>query len=253
MKVLLCSLFGMIFFTTQLVAETIRITSGEWEPFLSKHIYKYGLDSHIVTEAFKLEGINVEWGFFPWQRSYANAKNSNSWDASCCWWPDDDTKNEFLVSDTITETSFVFYHLKSYPFHWDSLKDLKDIKIGGTSEYHYGNEFMSAIEAKVLNVEYTSKDEFNYKKLLAGRIDIFPNDPAVGNAQIRNSLSPEEANLITYSRKKFGESTLHLIMSKNKRRNKYFLDKFNAGLKKLKASGRYQEMLKDLEAGKYDN
>jgi polar amino acid transport system substrate-binding protein len=112
---------------------------------------------------------------------------------------------------------------------------------------------MSAIEAKVLNVEYTSKDEFNYKKLLAGRIDIFPNDPAVGNAQIRNSLSPEEANLITYSRKKFGESTLHLIMSKNKRRNKYFLDKFNAGLKKLKASGRYQEMLKDLEAGKYDN
>lgn len=253
MKVLLCTILGMIFFTTQLVAETIRITSGEWEPFLSQHIYQYGLDSHIVTEAFKLEGIDVEWGFFPWQRSYENAKDSDEWDASCCWWPDNETKDVFLVSDTITETSFVFYHLKSYKFHWNSLQDLEGIKIGGTTKYHYGKEFMSAIQAETLTVEYTQKDEFNYRKLLAGRIEIFPNDPAVGNAQIRNSLSQEEINLITYSPKKFGESTLHLIVSKNKKRNKYFLDKFNSGLKKLKASGRYQKMLKDLEAGKYDN
>jgi polar amino acid transport system substrate-binding protein len=253
MKVLLFTLLVMILFTTKLVAETIRITSGEWQPFLSKNTYQYGLDSHIVTEAFKLEGIDVEWGFFPWQRAYENAKDSRNWDASCCWWPDKKTKNEFLISGPITATSFVFYHLKSYEFNWDSLEDLKGLKIGGTTEYHYGNEFMDAVEAKVLTIEYTSKDEFNYKKLLAERIHIFPNDPAVGNAQIRNSLSPEEAVLITYSPKKFGESTLHLIMSKNKKQNKYFLDKFNAGLKKLKASGRYQQMLKDLETGKYDN
>jgi polar amino acid transport system substrate-binding protein len=242
----------MIVFTTELAAETIRITSGEWEPYLSKDIYKYGLDSHIVTEAFRLEGIDVEWGFFPWQRAYENARDMNNWDASCCWWPDNETKSEFLVSDTITKTSFVFYHLKSYKFDWDSLQDLEGITIGGTSEYHYGNEFMDAIEAKKLSVEYTSKDEFNYKKLLAGRIQIFPNDPSVGKAQIRNNLSKQEAKLLTYHPKKFGASTLHLIMSKNHNRNKYYLEKFNAGLKKMKASGKYQQMLDDLENGKYD-
>jgi polar amino acid transport system substrate-binding protein len=253
MKVLLCTLLFVIFFTSELVAETIRITSGEWEPYLSKNTYQYGLDSHIFTESFKLEGVDVEWGFFPWQRAYENTKKSGDWDASCCWWPDKETKNEFLVSNSITETSFVFYHLKSYKFHWNSLDDLKGIKIGGTTDYHYGNEFMDALKSKVINIEYTSKDEFNYQKLLAGRIEIFPNDPSVGNAQIRNNLSLDEANLLTYNPKGFGESTLHLIMSKNHKRNKYFLDKFNAGLIKLKASGRYQQMLNELEAGKYDN
>jgi len=242
----------MIISTTELFAETIRITNGEWEPFLSKYSFQYGLDSHIVTEAFKLEGIEVVWGFFPWQRASENAKDAVDWDASCCWWPDDLTKKEFYVSDEITQTSFVFFHLKSYNFHWNSLKDLHGMKIGGTSKYDYGKEFMEALSAKTLDVEFTSKDEFNFKKLLAGRIEIFPNDPAVGKAQIKNYLSPDEADLLTQSPKEFGVSTLHLIISKKHKRHQYFLDKFNAGLKKLKTSGRYQQMLKDLESGKYD-
>jgi len=251
MRVRLCALLGMIAFSVNLFAETIRITSGEWEPFLSNYSYQYGFGSHIVTEAFKLEGITVEWGFFPWQRAYQNAKSGENWDASCCWWPDE-SKKEFLFSDTITETSFVFFHLKSYNFHWSSLQDLEKVKIGGTSKYDYGNGFMEAIAAKKINVEFTTKDEFNYKKLLAGQIQVFPNDPSVGKAQIRNSLSSDEANLLTYNPKEFGKSTIHLIISVNNKRNKYFLDKFNAGMKKLKASGHYQQMLKDFEAGKYD-
>jgi polar amino acid transport system substrate-binding protein len=252
MRVLLCALLGATIFTKSLSAETIRITNGEWEPYLSNYSYQYGLDSHIVTEAFKLEGITVEWGFFPWQRAYQNAKDGINWDASCCWWPDDETKKEFLVSDAITQTSFVFFHLKSYNFDWNSIQDLKGLKIGGTSKYDYGKEFMAAITAKKVDIEFTSKDEFNYKKLLAGRITLFPNDRFVGNAQIRNYLPDNEAALLTHSPKEFGESTLHLIISVDNKRNKYFLDKFNAGLEKLKVSGRYQQMMKDMEAGKYD-
>ncbi len=79
-------------FSTALYAETtIRITNGEWEPYLSEHCYKYGLASHIVSEAFRLEGINVEWGFFPWKRSYEWAKDG-SWDASAVWWPTKEAK-----------------------------------------------------------------------------------------------------------------------------------------------------------------
>jgi polar amino acid transport system substrate-binding protein len=252
MRFLLYTLLGMILFTAELFAETIRITNGEWEPFLSKYSYQYGINSHIVTEAFKLEGITVEWGFFPWQRAYQHAKGGDIWDASCCWWPKEETKQYFLFSEAITNTSFVFFHLKSYNFDWNSTQDLQGMKIGGTSQYNYGKEFMDALEAKTLDVEFTSKDEFNYKKLLAGRIQIFPNDPAVGNAQIRNYLSQEEANLLTHSPKKFGINTLHLMININNKRGKYFLDKFNTGMKKLKVTDRYQQMLQDLAAGKYD-
>jgi len=252
MKVLPCALLGMIIFTTNLFAETIRITNGEWEPYLSNYSYQYGLNSHLVTEAFELEGITVEWGFFPWQRAFQNVKDGSDWRASCCWWPSEDTKQEFLISDAIVKTSFVFFHLKSYEFDWSSIEELKGIKIGGTSNYNYGAEFMKALATKQLNIEFATKDEFNYKKLLAGRIQIFPNDPSVGKAQIKNSLSADEADLLTHNPKKFGIDSLHLIFNKNDMRNKYFLDKFNAGLIKLKASGRYQQMLNDLHIGKYN-
>ena len=252
MRTLFCTILGMIIFSTNIFAETIRISSGEWEPYLSNNSYQHGFNAHIVTEAFKLEGITVEWGFFPWQRAYHNAKVENNWDASCCWWPNDERKKEFLFSDGITKTSLVFFHLKSYNFHWNSIQNLKGIKVGGTSEYDYGKEFKDAISAKLLDVEFTTRDEFNYKKLLAGRIQIFPNDASVGYAQIRNSLSPEEANLITHNPKKFAVSAVHLIISKKSDRDKYFIDKLNAGIKKLKVSGKYQQMLKDFKAGKYD-
>ena len=252
MRALLGTFLVLSIFTTNLFAETIRITNGEWEPFLSKYTYQYGFSSHIVTEAFKLEGITVEWGFFPWQRAYQNAKSSSDWDASCCWWPDKAVEQDFLFSDTITETSLVFFHLKSFNFQWNSLQDLKGIKIGGTLNYDYGKKITDAISAKTLEIDFALKDEFNYKKLLAGRIQLFLNDPSVGKAQILNSLSVKEAGLITYNPKKFGKNTIHFIIRKNHPQDKYFIDKFNAGMKKLKKSGRYIEMLKDFEKGKYN-
>ncbi len=49
-------------------AETIRLTNGEWQPYLSKDAPHHGFASHIVTEAFALVGVEVEYGFFPWKR-----------------------------------------------------------------------------------------------------------------------------------------------------------------------------------------
>ena len=55
----------------------IRITNGEWEPFLSENSSEYGFGSHIVTEAFKLEGIEIEYGFFPWTHGFETAKSGD--------------------------------------------------------------------------------------------------------------------------------------------------------------------------------
>jgi polar amino acid transport system substrate-binding protein len=252
MRALIYLLLGCILFVRSLSAETIRITNGEWAPYLSQYSYQYGVDSHIVSEAFKLEGITVEWGFFPWQRAYQYAEMGEGWDASCCWWPDDKIDRAFLSSDTVSTTSFVFFHLKSYNLEWQSLHDLQGITVGVTSKYNYGKELMHVINEKNIEVDLTSKDEFNYKKLLAKRIEVFPNDRHVGNAQMKSFLSASEADLITHHPKEFGVNTLHLIININNKRSKYLLNKFNAGLEKLKASGRYQQMLNDMKTGKYD-
>ena len=241
-----------LLFSSVLFAETtIRITNGEWEPFMSQYSFHYGINSHIVSESFKLDGINVVWGFYPWKRAYELAKKG-TWDASATWWPSDETRRSFLISDPVSNTSFVFFHLKSKKFDWHSFDDLKGLHIGGTIEYDYGKDFMAAKAAKKIYVGLVPKDEQNYKKLLAGRIDIFPNDPIVGYSQIRNSLPPEKADLITHHPKEFEKTTLHLIISKKCKNGQFFIDKFNSGFRKLKESGRFDQMQKDLDAGKYD-
>ena len=250
-KCTLIPLLGIIF-TTNLFAETIRISSGEWAPFVSKYSYHYGIDSHIVTEAFKLEGIDVQWGFFPWGRAFKYAKVGEQWDASCCWRSRKEVEEFFLFSEAITKTSYVFFHLQSYNFDWTSMNNLSGIKIGLTTKYHYGEQFMHAIATEKLDVQTTPQDEYNFKKLLSGRIDIFPNDLAVGKSQIKNLLSPQNASQLTHDPKEFGQNALHLILSKNDNRAQYLLHKFARGMKKLRASGRYKSMLKDLKAGKYD-
>jgi polar amino acid transport system substrate-binding protein len=230
---------------------TIHITNGEWEPYLSEYCYEYGLASHIVSEAFKLEGINIKWGFFPWIRSYEIAKRGQ-WDASAVWWPTKDTRAHFWVSETVVKTSFVFYYIKGNKFQWKSIEDLKGLHIGFTRGYDYGKEFMSALKEKKIVVETTAKDELNFTKLLHGRLDIFPNDPIVGYAQIRNTFEPKEIARFTHHPKEFEKNTLNLIISKKCKNGRVFLEKFNSGLKKLKKSARFEQMFNALNTGKYD-
>lgn len=253
MKKLIGSAIILLLFSTPLFAETtIRITSGEWEPFLSEYSPHYGVNSHVVSEAFRLEGIDVRWEFFPWKRAYQMAKKGKNWDASATWWVTGDTRRAFLVSEPVGKTSLVFFHLKSYKFDWESIDDLKGLFIGGTLEYDYGKDFMAAMEEKRISVEFVPKDELNFRKLLKGRIVVFPNDLTVGYAQIRNTFPPDQVKLFTHHTKKIEHRTLHLIISRNCKNGEFFLDRFNSGLKKLKESGRFDQMFRELAEGKYD-
>ena len=231
--------------------EAIRITNGEWEPYMSEYTLHYGVNSHIVAEAFKLEGIKVEWGFFPWKRAYQLAKKGVEWDASATWWPAKETKEAFLIGDAVSQTSFVFFHLKDKKLDWNRFDDLKNLRIGGTLEYDYGEAFTGFLRKYNKELDWAASDEQGYKKLLLDRIDVLPNDRIVGLQQIRNTFSIEDAERFTFHPKEFEHSTLHLIISKNSPHAEFFLERFNAGFKKLRENGKLREILDDFKQGKY--
>jgi polar amino acid transport system substrate-binding protein len=110
---------------------------------------------------------------------------------------------------------------------------------------------MEALKKGNLKTFEVPTDETNFRKLLAGRIDIFPNDPIVGYDQIHDIFSDEEAKLFTTHPKEFEFSTMNLIISRNCKDGPLFLKKFNSGLEKLKKSGALEKMQQDLKMGKY--
>ena len=249
MKKVIFSIFLILYFSTLSIAKTtIRITNGEWEPYLSAYSYEYGLASHIISESFKIEGINVKWGFFPWKRSHEVAK-LGLWDASATWTRTKEREKDFWITEPVIHISYVFFYLKGKKL---KLEDMQGRIIGLSRGYTYGKEIKDFIKNKKLVVDVTTKDEQNFERLLNGRIDIFPNVLIVGYSQIRNTFTPEEIERFTHYPNEFDKTTSSLIISKKCNNGKYFLDKFHSGFSKLKKSGKYDQMFNDLNTGRYD-
>ncbi|MCP4396340.1 MAG: amino acid ABC transporter substrate-binding protein [bacterium] len=230
--------------------ETVRLTNGEWPPFLSEDIKYGGVASRIITEAFALEDIQVEYGFFPWKRSFMLAKKG-TWDGSAIWAYNEERAEDFYYSDPVMNSARVFFHLKTTEFDWNAVEDLKGLKIGATIGYIYGTEFEELEKTGALDVHRIAEDEQNFAKLLKGRIQIFPQDIDVGYAMLNKIFSKEEAALFTHHPLPVKDDPLCLLLSKQVEGNEQLLETFNRGLKQLQESGKAEQYLSESRSGEY--
>ena len=222
----------------------VRITNGEWPPYLSEHLPHYGIASRIVTEAFALQGIAVQYGFFPWPRALASAK-TGIWDGTAVWQHSEERERDFYFSEPVFDSGgYVFFHLKKTAFTWSNIDDLARYRIGITNDYFYGEEFQSAVKLGKLAVEGVTSEEQNFRKLLGERIDAFPIIAVVGFAMLNQHFPPSEASRITHHPKILYNKPMFLLLSKKDPRNQKLMEEFNQGLQKLKASGKFDVYLR---------
>ena len=226
-------------------AETIRITNGEWPPFTSEQLPYNGPLSRIVLEAFALEGVTVEYGYFPWKRAYENAK-TGKWDGSVGWAPSSKHRQDFYMSKPVIYVNKALFHLKNTPFDWKSIDDLGKWRLGGTAGYSYGDEWDQAAKFGHIKVEEVTADEQNIRKLLLKRIDVFVMEVDVAHYLIRKLLTPEEAALITSHPKMVVETSICLALPRQLEMSPGLLIRFNRGLQRLKDSGQYSAYLQDI-------
>ncbi len=232
--------------------EIIRIATGEFPPYSSEKLRYYGLVSRIVTEAFALQGIKVEYGFFPWRRAFMYTRIGN-WDASSFWYYHVDREKDFYHSDLIIQIKEVFFHLKSYKFDWNKWSDLKELNIGTTIGYTVTKILEENKKIGKFNLEKVPSDQMNLRKLLIGRIKLFPVSPEVAYSLLNRDFTPSEAMQLTYHPKPIHVGKSCLLFVKTIQRNKRMLTLFNKGLEQLRSSGKYDQYFKDVQAGVYDD
>lgn len=222
--------------------DAITLTSGEWMPYISARAPYYGPISRIVTEAFALEGVKVNYLFRPWSRAYAEAAGGSA-NGSIVWSSserDSDRARNFHFSDVIFDGKSVYFYLKT--FDWNK-RSLTGVRLGGTAGYEYLFD-----KDPWIQVDRTApSDELNFRKLVAGRFDVFPANLDVGRHILREELTPEQAMQVTWDPKPYNITHYHLLLSKKDPSSLRYMALFNKGLKKLKDSGKYAEYMQSLK------
>lgn len=227
----------------------VRITNGDWPPFLGEHLPGNGAISQVVRESFALKGIETRYGFFPWARALALAAEGK-WDASVGWAFSEERARDFYFSDALVDLPVLLFSLNDKKVEWKEWKDLAGLSIGVTRGYHYGNEFEKASEEGLFRTDPSSDDETGLRKLLGKRVDAVAVDRYVGIELISRRFTLE-ADRFWYCETPVRSAPYSLLFSKKAPNAEELLAAFNEGLAELKASGRYQEILDDAASGKY--
>lgn len=165
----------------------INVALGEWPPYLSESLENKGVVAQLIKDIFAAEGIAVNLNFFPWGRAYAETANGAQ-DLMGVWMHKPEREADFYYSEPVLTETFVFFHLKTFAFDWESLSDLEELTIGGGIEYSYGPEFDAALDDGKLTIQRVATTKQNFEKLIRGRIQIYPQELNVGYAALRQHL-----------------------------------------------------------------
>ncbi|WP_020407630.1 substrate-binding periplasmic protein [Hahella ganghwensis] len=231
--------------------EIITVSSGEWPPFTGKDLKHGGFCTHLLEKAMTEFELQVT--YFPWKRAAVTVMDGEM-DVTPCWIPNEERMAKFIFSDPLMVNKKVFFHRKDFNFNWDTIDDLQPYRIGTALGYSYGDEFDRAAKENRITIEPITDDATNLRKLLLGRIDLFPVEMVVGYTTLYEIFPAAQASQITNHDKALLKSSYHLMISRkiSRERAEQILSSINHGLKRLKESGEYGKLESLLIEGYYN-
>lgn len=238
-RILLCV---FVIFATLLnaVAQNVIVCAiGDWPPYTSQDDQTAKLLEIIVEEAFALEGYRVVYKYFPWKRSYEMVKNGE-YDVTFPWNKTPEREQDFVFNnEPLIKDESVFFHLKSLPFEWKKLEDIKKYRVGVTIGWK-----QEEIYAKNgIIADAAPSEEMNFTKIVRGRVDVYQTSKVVGYATIRKMFTREEAALFTHHPKVVEINNYFVMFPKNNPQGKAHAAILDKGLRRLKKSGRYDAII----------
>ncbi len=225
--------------------QQLEITVGDWPPFLDQAQPNNGIIAQLISDILAEEGYQVRFLFRPWARAYLEASTGQR-DATAIWMHKPEREKDFYYSQPLMKESFVFFHLKKRPFNWQSLDDLAGMTLGGGLNYSYGAEFNAALEKGAFKQERMSTKEQNFRRLLLGRIDAFPEEVTVGYHSLHRDLTATEYQQITHHPVEFLSNDSFVLFPRKKAGSQVLMAAFNKRLQMFRDDGRYSQYFDSL-------
>lgn len=230
--------------------ELLTIATGDYEPWAGKNLKNGGFVNHLVKVVFEDAGYDVRFVYVPWARNHEESKKGK-YDASSYWKCTDERRELFICSEQVAQETYVFFHLKTYDFQWNTLDDLKGLEVGATRSYAYTEEFLSKGEEGLYNIQFSHNDTINFRKLVRDRINVFPISLISGYSLIQREFDPAVEGMLTFNPKPLLKLSGHLLFPKANENSERLAKDFNESLRKLVDSGVYDQYYNMLLSGGY--
>lgn len=190
----------------------------------------------------RIDNTEVEVRLMPWSRCLQAAR-SGKMDGVLKLLETDERKEflEFTKEPIYLMDMVFFYTPERFPdgVSWETLADLSEYRIGLTEGSSYGEAIDGAVKDGILKADRVTADAQNVHKLLAGRIDLFPNDKIMGLAAIHGEGMDGK---ILVSEQSVSSAIIRIGVSK-KSPHLALLTEIDRVLKELRESGEADRIL----------
>ena len=221
---------------------SVTLTVHDYPPFIGMDLPYGGLLTRVVVEAFKAANVSVKFERVSSNRAITGVM-MGLYDGGFGWAHTPERDRKLLYSETSIYTfRMVFFQRRDMQMDWNTLADLAKYQIGTTLGDHYSDEF-SALHAKhILRVQEAAGDLNNMRKLLLGRIDLFPMEEEAGKMLIQTSLTAAEQARLSYQSKPISAVPTYLVLRRDLPNARELLDRFEQGYRQLQDSGQLVRM-----------
>lgn len=216
----------------------ISAVTDPWPVLLDPESATQGLISEIARAALHSQGYDLQVTFVPWARAMDMIKNKRADLLIGAWYTEE--RNVYLqYSKPIFSSEIRFIKAKNSTFNYEGINSLQGKRIGTILGYQYETAFLQA-----KSVERIESDSLlnNIRNLIAGRIDLTLDDHYVMRFMLDRHI-PSWQDRISFVDNPLTDKEVFLAANRSNPEHQALINAFNTGLKKLKKSGRYQEII----------
>ncbi|WP_269583167.1 substrate-binding periplasmic protein [Roseibium sp. Sym1] len=220
----------------------VRIAVGEWPPYFSEAAEGYGTYAQVVTRAFELEGIEVQYGFFPWKRALLETQEGR-WPVSAGWGRTADREPYFHFCDPVLIQREQFFYSTDRPVTAKTWQDLQGLSFGIIEGAALGEDLDRLVSEGSVTISRQATLEDLIQMLAVGRVDLVMGNENVARKAISTAVPPAEAAKYLALEAIEVQWDYRVIVSKRTENGAALCERFNKGLESLRRSGEYDRLL----------
>ncbi|MFP5520107.1 MAG: substrate-binding periplasmic protein [Bdellovibrionia bacterium] len=149
--------------------KTYKVATLEWPPFVCTECPGQGIAASALKKALASQNIDIVFEFMSWSQAIRISNNPEFLGYFPAW--DTEFEKGFIQSQPLFESPLGFVERKDNPIQWQTLKDLKGLRIGGAKDYRYPTKFLDLAGEGFFKFEIVVSDDTNLRKLAQKKLD----------------------------------------------------------------------------------